>query len=117
MTGALVFRTAMISHMGLVRRLNEDSVLAKPEIGLWAVADGMGGHGGGDIASHAVVEALELLAPQASASNLLGEFERCVVRVNGQLRDFSRERKVGHGNDLGRAHDSRSSFISTSAFP
>jgi serine/threonine protein phosphatase PrpC len=92
MISAFTFRTAVVSHVGLARKLNEDSVLARPEIGLWAIADGMGGHGGGDVASHAVVEALRSLAPQMSAPDLLGEFERCIVGINAQLRSLARSR-------------------------
>ncbi len=51
-------KTASASHVGKVREINEDSLLARPEVGLWVVADGMGGHGGGDLASNAVVAAL-----------------------------------------------------------
>jgi protein phosphatase len=94
MTIPFAFRTAWVSDVGRVRELNEDSVLAKPEIGLWAVADGMGGYGGGDIASRAVVEALKTLAPTASAALLLDAFEQKIVRVNSDLRALAFEREA-----------------------
>jgi protein phosphatase len=42
---------ALDTHTGLVRELNEDSYLALPKYGLWVVADGMGGHEAGEVAS------------------------------------------------------------------
>ncbi len=93
MTKPLAFRTASVSDVGRVRELNEDSVLTKPEIGLWAVADGMGGYRGGDVASRAVVEALKALAPTASAALFLDAFEKKVVRVNSGLRALALARE------------------------
>lgn len=73
------------SHVGAVRRLNEDRVLARPEIGLWAVADGMGGHQAGDVASTAVVEALGQMGDADSGWALLTDAERRLQQVNGDL--------------------------------
>jgi serine/threonine protein phosphatase PrpC len=94
MTTPFAFRTAWVSDVGRVRELNEDSVLTKPEIGLWAVADGMGGYGGGDIASRAVVEALGTLPPTASAALSLDAFEQQIVRVNSDLRALALARQA-----------------------
>jgi serine/threonine protein phosphatase PrpC len=94
MKGAFDYRSACVSHVGLARKVNEDSVLAKPEIGLWAIADGMGGYGGGDVASRAVVDALGTLAPSPSAAELLGEFEQRIMRVNADLRALSLSREA-----------------------
>ncbi len=43
------------THIGLVRKVNEDSILSLPEHGIWVVSDGMGGHDGGDFASQTIV--------------------------------------------------------------
>ena len=46
------------THVGLKRKLNEDSLLIAPDLGLYVIADGMGGHKAGEVASRMVVETM-----------------------------------------------------------
>jgi serine/threonine protein phosphatase PrpC len=87
------YRSGSVCHVGRVREVNEDSVLTLPAVGLWAVSDGMGGYGNGDIASRAVVDALEGLEPNESAARLLAEFEQKIIGVNADLRMLARARR------------------------
>ena len=45
----------------------------RPDLGLWAVADGAGGHAAGEVASGMIAEALESIPPELSASELLAQ--------------------------------------------
>ena len=51
--------SAVLSHPGLRREANEDSVCARPDIGLFVVADGMGGHAAGEVASKLAAQVIE----------------------------------------------------------
>jgi serine/threonine protein phosphatase PrpC len=82
----LRFTSRALTHVGLVRRRNEDACLDRPDLGLWAVADGMGGHEAGDLASTRIVAALGEIEPPAD----LGAFaDICASRltaVDAELR-------------------------------
>jgi serine/threonine protein phosphatase PrpC len=87
-----MFETGAATHVGKVRQRNEDSYLARPETGIWAVADGMGGHESGDLASHTVIEALESIQAAPSARDLLSLCEDRIFDANARLKEIGRQR-------------------------
>jgi serine/threonine-protein phosphatase Stp1 len=78
------FDQVVRTHVGCRRRLNEDAVLASPERRLWAVADGMGGHEAGEVASAMVVEALATCPEGVEA--VIG----ALTEVNARLIEMGR---------------------------
>ncbi|WP_246624933.1 PP2C family protein-serine/threonine phosphatase [Oceanobacter mangrovi] len=78
------------THEGLVRSRNEDSILLVPESGLWAVADGMGGHEAGDYASQCVVTHLQQACKHHSGSQLVEYLPAAIQNANHELLEFAR---------------------------
>lgn len=78
--------SASATHVGKVRKLNEDSLLEYPQIGLWAVADGVGGASAGDWASAFTVQTLSQIAKPENMPGFLAEVYGQLGAVNGALR-------------------------------
>jgi serine/threonine protein phosphatase PrpC len=88
---AFTWRSAAVTTQGNVRKHNEDAILELPGIGLWAVADGMGGHKAGDVASRMVVEALGAVSRLEVVSELVDDIEDRLRAVNEHLYKTSLE--------------------------
>ncbi len=83
------------TDVGRVRSLNEDALLDRGDIGLWVVADGMGGHAAGDFASQAIVAALGQVAAPSDGSSFLREVEERIQDTHAALRQESVARGSG----------------------
>jgi len=95
----MAFECVSRTDVGLRRKVNEDSILVRTERGLWAVADGMGGHEAGDVASAMVTEALHLLPIVYGLEPLVESAIVDLRRVNSQLIELGRS--DGHGRTIG----------------
>ena len=82
-TQSLVYAAQSVA--GRVRTHNEDAVLCQPRLGLWAVADGMGGHQCGEVASGLAVEHLALAV--AAGSDLAGAIHAAHQAILAEVQE------------------------------
>ena len=83
---ALALRYAARSDTGLIRSANEDSGYAGPR--LLVVADGVGGHAAGEVASSVAVASLAALDEDSPGGDLLERLAAAVTSANHHLRDM-----------------------------
>jgi protein phosphatase len=83
---SLALRYGARSDVGLLRDGNEDSMYAGPR--LLAVADGMGGHAAGEVASRVVIETVAALDAQPPSGDVQEALRQAVETANGYLRDM-----------------------------
>lgn len=85
-------RYAARTHVGRVRKLNEDSVLAMADIGVFVVADGMGGHSGGDFASQTVVESVATVRTDIEGGDLMRAVRAAILAAHEDIAWEARRR-------------------------
>jgi serine/threonine protein phosphatase PrpC len=83
------WHSAAETNTGMVREINEDSIMSKPELGLWAVADGMGGYEAGNIASSMVVNSLAELPSYDHLDELVTSIEDCILDTNQRILEYA----------------------------
>lgn len=84
-TGSVTWRSGALTHTGPRHRENQDACLDHGAAGLWAVADGMGGHADGGTASRMVCAALAQIRQTDEATDLVAEVESVIAQTNRTL--------------------------------
>lgn len=81
--------SAQDTNVGMVREINEDSILSLPETQLWAVADGMGGYEAGNVASNMIVKTLDPLTASSSLNEMVNCVEDSLIDVNHRILEYA----------------------------
>jgi protein phosphatase len=91
--GGFALRWGSVSHPGKRRELNEDATFAAP--GVFLVADGMGGHSAGEVASAMVVERFAELTTSGAPPVRIAEVSTILDLANSQIRRYAHEAGIG----------------------
>ena len=85
--GLVECRDSTATHVGLVRSTNQDSYYCNAAAGIWVVADGMGGHYGGERASAAIVERISNIAGHRGFVERLSAVRAAITDANQDIFD------------------------------
>jgi protein phosphatase/serine/threonine-protein phosphatase Stp1 len=80
------FSARAVTHPGTVRRHNEDMYVDRPDIGLWAVADGAGGHDAGEVASEMIAGALRAIPAALTTEDTVTQVRRRMSETHTALQ-------------------------------
>jgi protein phosphatase/serine/threonine-protein phosphatase Stp1 len=81
----LSLRSCHATHPGARRSHNEDRFVDRADLGIWAVADGAGGHQAGEVAAGMIAAALEAIPPGLDAASVLAQIRGRIDDVHGAL--------------------------------
>jgi protein phosphatase/serine/threonine-protein phosphatase Stp1 len=89
------FRSHAVTHPGTRRDHNEDMFVARPDLGLWAVADGAGGHDAGEVASEMIATTLETIPDALTAEETLAQVRLRISATHAALQECAAQKGEG----------------------